>query len=75
MESRLNPPAFTEIGAGKGCKGRCWVFPWSAVGLVGLMDKMSAGAGTVQYLIGFFHCIFQQSNNGLRGIAIDLDVD
>jgi len=62
-------------GRVQGCKGGRRLFPWGAVGLVDLQDDISAGVGTFQYRIGSPHCTFQLSDNRLRGIAIDQDVD
>ncbi len=50
------------------------VFSWGAVESVDLLDNISAGAGTFQYLIVSLHRTFQLSNNGWR-VAIDPDMD
>ena len=62
-------------GRVQGCEGGLRLFPWGAVGLVDLQDVIHAGVGPFQYLIGSLHCTFQLSDNRLRGIAIDQDVD
>jgi hypothetical protein len=63
-------------GRVQGCEGGRRLFPWGAVGLVDLQDDISAGVVvTFQYLIGSPHRTFHLSDNRLRGIAIDPDVD